>query len=353
MKRIVGLIIFFGLVFSLFLYFYLRPVSYTSTYTLNDFQITETYDHKNKEYTLKIKSKDFEFPYKTKDKYSHKRNLIAGIEYEQDDGSFCIYPESDYLSLYPLCIKDDTLYAISLKNKNDNSNVIETYNDFNVYDFNDKTYLLWNYHNIIYLNEEDETTYELFNNDIYSLKLAYATDRYLFIPNQTDEFSYQDVLVIDAKKNKMKNYKLNKTLYFDGYILGYKKNNLYLVDRKNTEEYEFNLAKGKLKRINGKILVDNKWENISLTKLIHNTYEFSNNAFINYVLEDNTLYALVDNIKIKITDDKVSAIVKSNVEEVYYIVGDTLYYNNLNEGSKRIITYNEWNFNYNNMIYIF
>ena len=74
---------------------------------------------------------------------------------------------------------------------------------------------------------------------------------------------------------------------------------------------------------------------------------------MDYELKDNNLDVLIGNTKIKITNEKVSTIVKENDYEVYYIVKDSLYYFNLFTGSEKLMSYREWEFNYHNMIYIF
>ena len=86
---------------------------------------------------------------------------------------------------------------------------------------------------------------------------------------------------------------------------------------------------------------------------MNNTLSFSNSEFIKYKLQDNNLYAITDQIKIKISNRKVSNIIKIDNDGVYYIAKDTLYYFNLKTGEEKLISYNEWNFNYTNMIYIF
>ncbi len=347
MRKIGKLIIFIFLLFSLFLYFYLRKIDYSLDYNLENIKVTEKYNKKEKLYYININVNNKDYSYITSNKYTHKRKLIDEVKVNDN----CITPHSNYLTLYSLCNKENN--ELIMPNGTNNDVVLEAYENINVYDYNAKTYLLWNYQNFIYMNQEEEKKYELFKNDVYSLKLPYQTDRYLFIPNQEDEFTFNSAYIIDTKKNKMNIFKLKKDLYFDSYIMGYKKNKIYLVDRKNKEEYEIDLKKNKLTRTGGKVLNNNKWEKIDINKLIHNDYIFQNDALVEYQIIDNYLYAFIKDIKIKITDKKVSSIVKYNDQEIYYISGDSLYYFNFLDNEKKLMSYNEWNFNYNNMIYIF
>lgn len=354
MKKIIKLIIFFVLLFSLFLYFYLRPTSYELNYNIDDFKVIEKYESKDKKYYVTIKNEDYTFEYVTFDKYSRKRNLINKIEVEKIEDAYCLKPTSN-LSIYPLCYQDkEYISYYALKENEDNINVLENYENINVYNFHNKTYLLWNYHNFIYLNQEKENKYEILDKDLYNLKLVMATSRYLMVPSQENDYTFNSFYVIDAKKNKMKKYNLDREIYFDSYYLGSYKNSIYLVDRKNNQEYELNLKKGKQIKTDGKVLNEkNKWEKVNISKLVHNEYQFKNNLKMNYELKDNNLYVIIGNTKIKITNENVSTIVKENDYEVYYVVKDSLYYFNLFTGSEKIMAYSEWEFNYNNMIYIF
>ena len=349
MKKIIRLIIIVLLLFSFFLYFYLRPNTYTMNYNIDEANITESYDKKAKLYTIAININDTTYTFYTADKYTPKRKLITKINAYDN----CLKAESEHLKLYSLCQKDNEFVMESLLNEDNNNSPIEIYENINVYDYLDKTYLLWNYHNLFFINKETEKEYPLFDKDYYNLRLTYATDRYLFIPNQDNEYTFNDINIIDAKKNNLKNVKLDRDIYFDSYILGNKKNSIYLVDRKNKQEYEINLAKAKLFKTSGKVLENNKWQEVSLTKLINNNYKFTNDYYISYELDGNDLYIIINNQKLKITDKKISTIVKTNKEEIYYLSKDTLYYFNLYEGEKKLLSYKEWEFNYNNMIFIF
>lgn len=354
MKKIVGLIIFLVTLFSLFLYFYFRPSDYELTYQVNKFKISEKYDKQNKKYLIKITNKDNTFEFITYDKYTNKRQLINKIDVENFDNSTCLKVQSNYLNIYPLC-KENNIYISYYAYKQDNNEkVIKNYENFKVYDFNNQTFLLWNYHNIVYLNKDKTNKYQILDNDIYNLKLPLAFNNYLLIPNQENEYSFNTIDVIDIKKNKLKTIKLDKDIYFDSYYLGNIKDKVYIVDRKNEEEYELNIKNGKLTKIkNPKIYQNGKWEKVSITKLINNNYSFASTPNINYELKDSTLYAKIDSEQIKVSNRKITSIITTKDDKVYYLSEDTLYYFDLLNGEKKLLTYNEWQFNSNNMIYVF
>ena len=83
------------------------------------------------------------------------------------------------------------------------------------------------------------------------------------------------------------------------------------------------------------------------------TFTYQNNY--KFSLKDNILYlSYLDNkIKTKISNNEVKEIVYINNDCIYYIADDSLYFYDLEYGETKLITYSEWNFNYNNMIFIY
>ena len=354
MKKVGGLIIILLLLFSLFLYWYFRPTNYELNYQVNNFPVKEKYDKEKKAYFLEITYQKQKFNYVLSAKYTHQRKLITNVALVKDIAeATCIAPESKYLNVYDLCLQDGELTTKNVYLPDPETKVQKEYNNIKIYDYNAKTYLLWNYHNYIYLDAKKSDLLKLFAQDIYSLKLVYATSKYLFIPDQTNEYTFDNYYLIDAEKGKIKNIKLTKEIYFDSYILGTEKNNLYLVDRKNKQEYKINLTKGQMTKIDGQVLVNDKWEKVSITKLINEDYAFKNDTLIEYVVADQNLYAEGPNLKIRLSNKAVNKIVGRDQDGIYYLAGDALYYFSFPKGEVKLLSYSEWNFNFNNMVYVF
>ena len=105
---------------------------------------------------------------------------------------------------------------------------------------------------------------------------------------------------------------------------------------------------------NGIIYVNGEEKSITLNKLITSEESFIYKNLYHYSLENNTLYLtyLDKEDKIKISNNKVKDIVYVNKDNVYYLVEDTLYKYNIQNGEIKLITYSEWNFNYKNLIFI-
>ena len=71
------------------------------------------------------------------------------------------------------------------------------------------------------------------------------------------------------------------------------------------------------------------------------------------MLENNTLYMYIDNYKLQISKRNISKIVKYNNLDVYYLSKDILYYYNPFIGEMPLLRYSEWQFNNQNMVFIF
>ena len=204
MKRIVRLILIILLLFSSFLYLYLHPQNYELTYDLDNFKIKEQYDKNKKQYYFTIANDDNSFDFTINAKYTKERKLITKINEEKIGEAFCIKPESK-VAIYPICKENNELISYYALTSQENNNILENYEKINIYDFLDKTFVLWNYHNFLYVNKKNTDTYVINKNDLYNLKLVYATNRYLLIPSQDDEFTFNKIFIIDAKKIKLKN----------------------------------------------------------------------------------------------------------------------------------------------------
>ena len=353
-KKLIGLIGIFTLLFSLFLYLYLKPTSYNKEYKLKEVKIKEAYNKKEKMYSITINVENSEFVYKTNDKYTNKRGLLSDIKIKIEDGIICIKPESEQLSLYPLCKNDKDFLSYYYDYKDNDNVVIEEYKDISIYDFNNKNYLLWNYKNFIYLNEEKEKDIFLFHQDIYNLELVVPTEKYLLVADYNQKYTFNKFIKINSTTGKKEEIKTKYDIYFDSYYLGTEENNVYLVDRKNKQQYKINLKKDKVTKTEGKILNNNDWEKMPIIKLVNKDYNFIEESDYEYLLVNDYLYLKTfDDKLIKINDFEVNSIVKSDGLNVYYLVKDKLYFFNPYQGNKLLMKYSEWNFNNKNMIFIF
>ena len=117
--------------------------------------------------------------------------------------------------------------------------------------------------------------------------------------------------------------------------------------------YKFNSKNGDLKKVDTKLYIDNEWVNKNIKTLISTKETFQYKTNYNYILEDDTLYLnYLNKDKKTLITNNIKYIVKIDNEDIYYLKDDELYHFNINTGEELLLSYFEWNFNYNNMIYL-
>ncbi|MDD4187501.1 MAG: hypothetical protein PHX04_01845 [Bacilli bacterium] len=367
MKKIYMLISIFIFAFIFYLLVLFLPKNYTSTYIINNFEVSETYITDEKKYQIIISENNLEYPLIFLDKYNKSRKIVENITsiIKEDEKCLTIVIND---KKYPVCYKNDILIDFRLLSKemqenyqelisSKNDNIIDTYQNIKIYNYNNKKFYIWNYKGYEYLNEKENTTINLFDEDNYHNSLAYKNDRYILTPNYDQEYYFNSFLVIDNKNKELYNFDFENEISYSSYYLGEIKNEIFLVDKKNYMEYKLNINKNKLKIVgtekkNGLIFTD-KWENISLKKLANKEYTFLKKEKYNYQVIDEKLYLLIKKNRILISNYKIKDIIYINNHDVYYLVNDVLYLFNPNIGEVKLLESNEWNFNYENKIFIF
>lgn len=351
----------FILLFISFLLFLFLPKNYTKKYIINKVEITERFDKKNKDYYFTLKYKDTTFDYLVESKYYKNRGLITKIEVVEENDDFCLVPTGKKLDYIPLCLVNNEIVHYNkasdeLKSKigkrNNSEKKLETYKDIEIYN-KDFTYLLWNYDGFYFINKDSSKKISIFDKETYNINLVGYTKDYLVIADYNSNYTFNNFYTIDLKKGNLKKQELNRNIYFDSYFIGYEKNNLYIVDNKEHLMYEFDAKKGKIDKMRSKVITNGKWENVNINTLLNNKQEFSYHTNYEYTLENNNLYLKYkDKETKKLITDNVTSLVRIKDKDIFYLKTDSLYHFNEITGEEKLLTYFEWNFNSNNMIYI-
>ncbi len=354
MKKHVVLVITLIILFVIFIYFYMRKSSYTLEYKIADFKVTESYDKNKEAYYFNILYDNKTYELVSLDKYTNKRQLINDIKLIENDFETCLDFSTIDINLYNICSDNKTNYIDNINNEATFTKKY-SYNNINVGNLDDLTYLLWNYHDFIYLNKDLQKTIKLFSKDIYNLSLIYNYDNYLLVPNYEQNYIFDKLYVINTNNAKISNIDLRFDIYFDSYFLGHEKDNVYLYDLKENQEYYIDLNKKEIYKSNNKILVNGNWENISNQTFQKEKPTFNEEKNIEFIFENGKIYMRIPNGKTNtlITNRNVSEFVYANDLNVYYISEDTLYKYNPFLGEEALLQYSEWNFNYQNMVFIF
>ncbi len=362
-KKLRLLQVSFILIFFVFLLFLILPKNYTKKYKINDFEVTEKYIKKNKVYYFIFKKGDKEFDFLSESKYTNDRKLVSKIDLFKDEKeNFCFIPQSKKIDFQPICMQDNKNIHYSLVNEGLKSNIskymkmenklIETWESYEIYN-NKFTYLLWNYNGFYYINKNGKKKLKILDKEMYNINLVGYTKDYLIIPDYTKDYTFNNFYTIEFKNGNLKNKKVDRDIYFDSYFMGYEKNNIYIVDNKESVMYEFKAKNGDLDKIKSKVLNNGKWKNVNIKTLLNKKEEFSYETNYIYSLENNNIYLKYKNSDIKkLVIENVNNIVRIKDKDIFYLKDSTLYHFNEEIGEEKLISHFEWNFNSNNMIYI-
>lgn len=355
MKKLVLLISIIVLSFSLFLYIFFKPQEYTLKYEINGYKITEQYNKKYKLYYFQVEDDVYTFDFVKNYKYSVDRRLISDIK--TDDNCITPFIKGGYTN--QLCaFNNENSYYQKLNIENIEEK-ISTKKDINVYNYQGNIYAIWNYKGLDVLSADQYQKINLFDEDVYNNNLIGLVNEYLILPNYDSGYEYQELIIINLKTGKQSVIKLDNEISSDSYVLGAYKKSLFIVDKKNKVEYEINPYLKKIRVVgnetkNGKIYYLDDFKEVSINKLVNNNLSFEFNAAYNYQVKDNILYLTYFDNKIltKVADFNNGHIIKTDNNEVYYLIGDTLYLYNPIKGNMKLLQKFEWNFNYENKIFI-
>lgn len=347
-KHVLFIIIFISL-FIIFIYIYYKPTDYQLRYKINNIDVSEEYNRKKELYYFTLNYDDIEFKLLSLDKYTNKRKLIKNIEIIHDGDSTCLDFQTQGIKLYSIC-NNNKEYFSELKNVNFSKNT--SFENINIGHLDSKKYLLWNYNEFILLNTKNKKL-ELFDKDIYNINLFYIYKNYFLIPDYDQNYKFDKFYLINVNNGKIEKIDLRFEIYFDSYFLGNDQDKIYIFDKKEEQLYYIDLPKKEIYKAQNKILIDGIWKDVSIQTLKNDQPKFSEEKYYEYVLNNGNLYLEYNNFKFKVTNLVVSQIVASKELEVYFIANDILYkydpYNNL----QALMQYSEWNFNNQNMIFIF
>ena len=339
--------------------FFVIPKNHEKNYKINDYNIKEVFNNKNKRYNLSINKDDKTYEYNF-DSKSIGKKVIKSIEDVSNEDNSCIIISLKNNTKIPLCYNIDYHLVDNIdfsQYKKEYNNETKTYDKIDIYNTLGRTYFIWNYNNFTYINDKENTKIDLFNSDYYNINIATTINDYLVIANYDNLYNFKELILINMKNKNKETWQLNYDISFESYILGTVDNYIYIVDKKNKTEYRLDIKKREMKVVgndtNGGITYNNsKYEDISMYKLINSDVSFDYGYDQKYIIDNNKLYLQTANTKILVSNNNVSKIVYQNNNYVYYLVEDTLYYHNINDGEVKILKNFEWNFN-NNSIFIY
>ncbi len=361
-------IVFFCLFLLLIIFIikYMFPKDYQKTYYINDIKVEEEYQKNTSLYFFKINYQNKDFLTLTKESYKRHQKLINNINVFEEENEICLTMDSNYVYLYPVCYQKDEQISFHLTSEKMQKNlekylfndhqIINLNNDkINVYSTLNHTYYIYNYKGFSVIKDNNITDLKIFNKDIYHAPLITKVDNYLFVPDYEQDYYFDKAYIINMKNNKVTTWNLKEKIYFDSVILGVYKEKMYLIDKHENVEWTINPRKKELKKVSSKgmgITYQKEFVEKKIDDIIKDERPF-------YLVEDVTLSKeknLTINIKnqpIIISQKSPSKIILSNDDIIYYLVGDKLYGYSNYYNEVELMSNFEWNFNYDNVIFVY
>lgn len=382
---IILIITFFSLKFILFIF----DSGHEVNYNVGNFKVKETLNTKeNPNYYFELTHENFQINFGINQNYNKAEKVLTKIEYKKIDGYECLLPifKANTILTDVLCLKDDTItYAHDLNNKNinnyfkkygynrenyqDKADAIKLSNTQTIYkdNFLENHYIAMETYKGLNLFNGSEDNIQIFENDVYTKPISYFTGKYYIVADYTENYTFKIFHVINIINGKQTDIRSYDEISFDSYIEGAVDDDIYLFDKDANKQYKISIKNESVEEFNDKDTLqtyNGKWENISLSEAINgktfNNY-FTNdikgydkvdkvgNHYYIYQKEENTykVYrADKQNKKLKTflfkTTNPSSVIYLDDT--IYYINGNTFYYNN-NYGERKLITNTELEFN--------
>lgn len=366
-RRRLALLLIIILIIALVLFFLFRRKDYTVTYSVNDYEITESYHKEEDYYSFIIKKGETErFAIVYNQHFSSKKNIDQITEYQTETES-CITISSNKVRIEPLCTKEETqisyhLVSDEMKEKlgvtseTKEDTILTTYNNINVYHYRNHNYYIWNYRGFYHINENTTENIQLFDKDIYNPTLITQVNDILVIPDYNADYYFDKVILLDMNTGRTTTWTLETSIYFDSAVLGVYQGDLYIIDKHEKTEWQLNIAKQKQERVGteqkGGKIYDHEWTNVTMNRLLYQENTFKGTTILEYNIKEDGLYAIFDNHQMKIRESAPSKILSNTDNTVYYLVSDNVYSYNKEEGEKLLLNYFEWNFNSENVIFI-
>jgi len=328
--------------------------SYKINYEVGKFNVQETALKKHMYFEIDYKGVKYNFMFYEGRKLFKK--MVRDVKVTKSDGVVCLNPDIKGYESYTICSKDGELLTLPLAN----NTVYEDINDDFLYNnnlSNNEFILIWKYDGFYYLNGDDYKSINIFNKDRYSNDLMFKLDKYLIFPEYSSDYQFNNFIVLDMESGKYEYIDMKDDIHYDSYIVGNRKNNFYIFDNKSEKLYEVNYKRKTSKVIGNEIdgyikYVNNKKEEAKLQdyKQYKITYFESESSMLN-VRDNYFTYSINNKIKTKYFNDTIKYIDKHK-DNIYFINKDNIFRYN-NQSTEVIAHYFEFNFNNNNIVYIY
>ena len=351
-------------------------------------------------YDYDVTIDDTTFSFKIFKNYNKASKVLEKIEYytEEDTNFKCILPifKDDEIFLDMMCYDGESYnYYFNIKGKNENlDKFVSSIEEYDINQFVDDAskqiieelnvlpenlvehhYISFNNYRGVYIVSDSFNSrvynISLFNKDVYKQELGQFVDRYYVIPDYSKEHEFNEIEVVDLVSLDTKTIGSDHMISFDSYIQGVVDNKVYLYDKDNAVQYEIDPSKETIVRLSSNEIkyYDGQWKTMTQAeandekKFITDKVDYVDEQYvrIDKSHDDFGYYYLYkkngnkyDVYRMSTQDNKGLIYIFTTsslnyiryVEDyVYYIDGNQVKVYNDKFGVRRLIEYNELNFN--------
>lgn len=366
-------------------------------YTIDKYNVYEHFHMEDNHYYDLIISKDKNtYTYTLNKNLSKEKGIIKSIKTFKSNKLVCIVPiykskveKNVYCNLnneeisidYLLKTNNEDFKVIKKKLKKykikypSTSIVYKKYKKNTVFQENildNYNFYIWNYKGILVLNNKELKYQKVLDYDLYDNIMATTVDKYYVLFENTDVNGIKNIYYYDSKKNKLNIFKLKDKLDKDSYINGVIDNVIYVTDRKNKKEYEIDIKKETIERVdndvNYVIYEDGNKKIISKSDFFMNDQYFNNVNIKDKEVTDSLDLVKEGNYYYYYKNSKIYKALETNKEKsklllelddikewyvyddvIVIMAKDTIYTYTDKEGLRRIVKSNELKYNYKNI----
>ena len=325
---------------------------YNINYVIKNYKINEKVINK---YTyIDIKDDGYTYFFKYKLSRNLRKKRVEDVKVIEKNNALCIKPLIKGIDTDYICNKDNELMTENTLKNLDDTKFSEDIK-YNKY-LNRNEYLyIWKYDGFYTFNNEMGTL-NLLSTDRYSNDLMSTFDKYLLMPVYDKEYMFSNFYLIDMETGKYKTIKTNLSIHYDSYYAGTHKNKIYLFDNKSNKLYEINYKKLTIKSVGDEFKGYIKYENNRKKKAKLSEYTKNKITYFETKEElikvDKNKFSYDNKTWIKYFNEEDIKVIKVYNDSIYFIYQDNLYKYS-NSKVNLIIHYFEYNFNKNDITYIY
>ena len=353
MKKYIRLLIVIIILICIFIYFKNKAINYEIDYVIDDYQVKEKYDKKNKYYSYTVDKDEYTFYFAINHSYLSKRKLVNKVNSINNDDQLCINVETKIGNTETICEKNKEYENLSLK-EDIKYETIDNYEDIKIYD---KSYEYYEWNGYGLTNIVTKKEYKVLEKESYNNSLSYKYDNYVLFANYDEKNEFNKFYIFNVKTKKFNVLKLKKAISYDSYFQGVYKEKIYLFDRNKSTQYSIDLKKKQITKTSdseGAIYFDGEVSHKPLNNFKYNDLYFKNTNTISFYIENNILYYsyLGSDIKIKMLSN-VQEILSIKDDKVIYLSDGIVYEDGIKSSMRPLLESMEWQFHNSSIIYVF